>query len=145
MKSYELVTAFFDYYTSLDNPMPMGDDGKGAVLYGTDQFRLDTRKGRIKLLKIGWISLPGIIGQDFTGASWASCTPDGSNWTISIGPGNPYEAPQSDNFLVVGSVIRALPISLVDLAHQYSVDEMLAMHAASKPAPAPKLFLRNPF
>ena len=144
MKSYELVSAFFDYYTSLDRPMPLGDGKSGAMLYGTDEFRLDTRKGCIKLLKIGWISLPGIVGQDFTGVSWASCTPDGNSWTISLGPGNPYEAPQSDSFQTEAGVIRALPISLVDLSRQCSIGEMLAMHAATKPAQVPKLFLRDP-
>jgi hypothetical protein len=113
MKSKRLVSMFFEHVGSpaLDPDCDMLQAGENpAMLFGTDEFKVNLRKQAIRFDGIGWISCPG-IDRLVPRLEWAGIMKDAEGWSVVFGEGNPYAAIDSGLPIKNGRVI-AVPHAL---------------------------------
>jgi hypothetical protein len=66
MNSRYLVARFHEHIAWLaqqPGDHRIGPDTPFTILYGTDEFRLDRRAGRIHLPDVGWVDCPDIVSH----------------------------------------------------------------------------------
>jgi len=93
MNSQTLVKKFFKRLEtklkSSNPPSYIGPNDPVIDLYGTDEFQLNRKDGKVVLSGTGSVSCPGI--KDFKGSpEWVGVVESESGWEIILGYGDPY-------------------------------------------------------
>lgn len=103
MNSKRLVELYLE---SLGPGTPtLDDDDYPALLFGTDEFKINRRRQTIKIPGLGTVSYAGPVKER---PEWVALVRDSDGWSALFGSGNPYEHINGDFPMKNGRVI-ALP------------------------------------
>lgn len=87
MKSKSILKEFSTYIHA--HPDSYDQNRQNAVLYGTDEFKLDFKKRSVKLDSLGWVECPSL--QDTDNPDWIALFMLGGKFVMDFGKGNPFQ------------------------------------------------------
>lgn len=112
MKAKELENLFL-VELNKDGRSFLEKDDPSAILFGTDQFKINFKKEKVFIPGINWTKVPGINKLsrfDRKNIDWVAVVSDHINYNIVLGASNPYE--DTDNLPVKNGHVVAIPSSL---------------------------------
>jgi hypothetical protein len=110
MKSKGLLRLYLAQI-SLPGTEPVEEGETAAMLFGTDEIKVDAKKGAIRFPDLGWMAcdLQGMPGS----FDWAAIVKCDEGWNVVLGVGNPYESKLSTTLPHKNGRIVAVPHSAV--------------------------------
>lgn len=107
MKAKSILKSFVSYIQS--HPDSYDPNIQNAVLYGTDEFKIDYKKRAIKLSSIGWIDCPTLADTD--NPDWITLFMMGGKFVLDLGNGNPFDK-YKQGYIYQGNRFNLLPLGV---------------------------------
>lgn len=119
MKSKKIQKLFIDYMTSLGNNFRYANNNEmPALIYGSDQFKIDTKKSRIKTEITGWIKTEDIgLDCDLKDIEWIAIKSNKDGYSLIVSSNeNPFSETEDNPMYINGQVFGA-PENLKSFMH----------------------------
>lgn len=119
MKTKKLVELCSIYYEIRPMPKPTDRD-RAAILFGTDDVKLDYRRNKVRLPDIGWVDAQGLQGAKHA-IEWIAVLEEGDAWVVLAGAGSPYDGtnpvlPRKDGVILAMPAVMAGDVAAAPLA-----------------------------
>lgn len=114
MKSKQLIKEFLSYKQQMSflGNAQFAEDGEVAILYGTDQFKINFMNKTIKLTGLRPIPFAGAVSS--IKCDWIALIMCDGEWTATLGEGSPYSNEYINILPTKNGVIMAAPFLGID-------------------------------
>lgn len=110
MKSKKIQQLFIDYMNSLGKNFRYANNNEmPALIYGSDQFKIDTKKSRIKTEMTGWIKKEDLgLDCDLKDIEWIAIKSNEGGYSLIVSSGgNPFSESEENPMYIDGQVFGA--------------------------------------
>jgi len=114
MKSKKIQKLFVEYLNSLGSDFRYANNEEmPALIYGSDQFKIDTRKSRIRIDIIGWVKAKDIdLDLDLKAIEWIAITRNEEGYNLIVSSDlNPF-AESEDNPMYIDGQVFGVPAEI---------------------------------